>query len=89
MNAETGEINDLEGLHLADESDRAHEGARDGGASQRNGKLVVSRCRTHNDQLVVGCCGIILARKTFYHSESVSAVKVSFLTFYLFLINQP
>ncbi|KAG0152535.1 hypothetical protein CROQUDRAFT_35184, partial [Cronartium quercuum f. sp. fusiforme G11] len=30
---------------------------------------------THNDQLIVGTCGIIIAQITFYHSESVSAVK--------------
>ncbi|EGG12467.1 uncharacterized protein MELLADRAFT_70606 [Melampsora larici-populina 98AG31] len=72
LDAETGEFIDLEGVREADESNRAHEGARDGGQGK---KLVTSRCRTHNDQLVVGCCGIILARKTFYHAESVSAVK--------------
>ncbi|EGG09598.1 uncharacterized protein MELLADRAFT_95868 [Melampsora larici-populina 98AG31] len=75
LDAETGEFNDLEGLRQADEANRAHKSARDGGESKAKGKLVVSRCRTHNDQLVVGCCGIVLARKTFYHSESVSAVK--------------
>lgn len=75
LNSETGEFYDLESLQQADESNRAHEATRDGGESQPVCKVCLSRCRTHNDQLIVGCCGVVLARKTFYHSESVSAVK--------------
>jgi hypothetical protein len=39
------------------------------------------RRRTHNEQLIIAPCGIILARETFYHSEAFSAVAVSFSTF--------
>lgn len=35
------------------------------------------RRRTHNEQLIVRPCGIIVSRATFFGSEAVSAVKVS------------
>ena len=35
------------------------------------------RKRTHNEQLFVAPCGIIIARETFYHSEAPSSVVVS------------
>ncbi|EGG03688.1 uncharacterized protein MELLADRAFT_89997 [Melampsora larici-populina 98AG31] len=76
LDADTAQILNLEVLQHADESQRAHEAARDGGESQAAGKYLLSRSRTHNDQLIVAPCGIILARKTFYNAESVSAVKV-------------
>lgn len=34
------------------------------------------RRRTHNDELCVASCGVILGRKTFYGSEAPSAVRV-------------
>jgi len=34
------------------------------------------RKRTHNEQLFVAPCGIIIARETFYHSEALSSVIV-------------
>lgn len=39
-------------------------------------KGVFSRKWTHNEQLMVRPCGIIVGRATFYASESMSAVKV-------------
>ncbi|KAH9823869.1 hypothetical protein DFH28DRAFT_1161758 [Melampsora americana] len=75
LDSNTAQFNDLESVQQSDESNRAHESARDGGESQACGKYVLTRSRTHNDQLIVTCCGIILARKTFYNAESVSAVK--------------
>ncbi|KAL0070341.1 hypothetical protein AAF712_002529 [Marasmius tenuissimus] len=33
-----------------------------------------SRRRTHNEQLIIAPCGMILARQTFYHSEGFSLV---------------
>lgn len=33
---------------------------------------------THNEQLFVRCCGIIISRATFYGSEAIHGVKVSF-----------
>lgn len=38
---------------------------------------VFSRRWTHNEQLMVRPCGIVIARATFFGSEAVSAVKVS------------
>lgn len=34
---------------------------------------------THNEQLLVRCCGIVIARATFYEAESLSNVVVSLL----------
>nr|GAT61216.1 predicted protein [Mycena chlorophos] len=44
--------------------------------SQRSGaiKLDLARFWTHNDQLFILCCGIIISRTTFYHDEGVSSV---------------
>lgn len=40
------------------------------------------RNRTNNEQLIVACCGVVLARKTMYGSENVSVVVVhEFLVF--------
>ncbi|EGF98317.1 uncharacterized protein MELLADRAFT_96011 [Melampsora larici-populina 98AG31] len=60
---------------FSDEADRAHEAARDGGEAQPKGTPVLTRSRTHNDQLIVGTCGIILSRRTFYNAEAPSAVR--------------
>lgn len=38
---------------------------------------VFSRKWTHNEQLMVRPCGVVIGRATFYQSESVPAVKVS------------
>lgn len=52
-------------------------------------KGVFSRKWTHNEQLMVRPCGVVIGRATFYNAESMSGVKVSechqqstFLTFY-------
>lgn len=37
------------------------------------------RRRTHNEQLIVAPCGVIIARSTFFGSEAVSSVRVSFI----------
>jgi hypothetical protein len=42
-------------------------------------KARFARRRTHNEQLLVSCCGIILARGTMFGAEAISGVKVSFL----------
>lgn len=39
-------------------------------------KVRLARRRTHNEQLVVCCCGVIAARGTMYGAEAVSGVKV-------------
>ncbi|EGG08161.1 uncharacterized protein MELLADRAFT_84934 [Melampsora larici-populina 98AG31] len=69
LNPETTEIIDLDELHDADEA------ARDGGEAQPKITSACSRCRTHNDQLIVGTCGIILSRRTFYNAEAPSALR--------------
>ncbi|KAH9812932.1 hypothetical protein DFH28DRAFT_1175485, partial [Melampsora americana] len=71
----TGEIEDLDSLQQADESDRAEESRRSGeeGGSK---KPTLSRSRTHNEQLAVAPCGVILGRQTMFNSESPSAVKI-------------
>ncbi|KAA1128364.1 hypothetical protein PGTUg99_014488 [Puccinia graminis f. sp. tritici] len=76
----SGEIEDFDSLQQADESDRAEESRRSGeeGASK---KPTLSRARTHNDQLAVAPCGVILARQTMFNSESPSAVKVNLSCF--------
>ncbi|KAI9615124.1 hypothetical protein H4Q26_011664 [Puccinia striiformis f. sp. tritici PST-130] len=78
LEEEAGEIEDLDSLRQADESDRAEESRRAGeeGASK---KPTLSRARTHNDQLAVAPCGVILARQTMFNSESPSAVKLFLL----------
>lgn len=35
--------------------------------------------RTHNEQLIMRCCGVILSRATLFGSEAVSAVNVRIL----------
>ncbi|KAF7288473.1 hypothetical protein HMN09_01389500 [Mycena chlorophos] len=44
--------------------------------SKRSGpiKLDLTRFWTHNDQLFILCCGVIISRTTFYHDEGVSSV---------------
>lgn len=34
------------------------------------------RARTHNEQIIVGCCGLIIGRVTFYGAEAVTSVIV-------------
>lgn len=74
----TAELVGLEDVQQADEEDRAHEQAREGGdlPKTKGTRVCLSRKRTHNDQLAVATCGVILGRETFYNAESVSAVRV-------------
>ena len=60
----------LYGSSVADASDQTRK--------QPQVKLQTRRNYTHNEQLLVMCCGIIIARATFYTSEAVSSVKVSY-----------
>lgn len=73
---DTAELVGLEDVQQGDEADRAHEQGREGGETPAS-KVCLSRSRTHNDQLIVSTCGIVLARETFFNSESPSAVRVS------------
>jgi hypothetical protein len=44
--------------------------------NRKQPKARFARRRTHNEQLVVRPCGVILSRATFFGSEAVSAVRV-------------
>ncbi|KAI0740894.1 hypothetical protein C8Q76DRAFT_607919 [Earliella scabrosa] len=42
--------------------------------SRKKQKSAITRRFTHNEQLIVRCCGIIIARATFFEAESMSNV---------------
>ena len=46
-------------------------------AGNRKLKAFFGRRRTHNEQIIMRSCGVILSRATFFGSEAVSAVDVS------------
>lgn len=48
-----------------------------GGARRPKVKTRFTRRSTHNEQLVVRPCGVIIGRATMFHAEAFSAVKVS------------
>lgn len=79
----TAELEGLEDIRHANEAERADESHRDGGDTSKKAAPKMSRLRTHNDQLIVATCGVILARQTMFHSESPSAVKVSNIHLFL------
>lgn len=53
----------------------------------RQPRAQFGRRRTHNEQLVVACCGIIIARATMFGAEAVSGVKVMITTSVQFIHN--
>lgn len=77
----TGQIGEaeLQAIKQANEADRNDERRRDGENSSKNSGPKLSRARTHNDQLIVGTCGVILARQSMFNSEALSALKVCHL----------
>jgi hypothetical protein len=77
LSPDTGEVTLTEDdLLYGDVDERKHESARDSGESKKQKKPLFTRLCTHNEQLLVAPCGVVMARKTFYKSESVSKVKV-------------
>lgn len=50
--------------------------AEEGNQGKRRLRASFGVRRTHNEQLIMRPCGVILARATFYGSEAVSAVNV-------------
>jgi hypothetical protein len=44
--------------------------------TRRRLKAMFGRQRTHNEQLMVAPCGMIIARQTFFGAEGVASVKV-------------
>ena len=45
-------------------------------AAKKKIRAQFGRSRTHNEQILVAPCGMIIARETFYHAESITAVVV-------------
>lgn len=59
-------------------TEAAFEGSDTRAKNSRKGlKGVFSRRWTHNEQLMVRPCGVVVGRATFYFAESMSGVKVS------------
>lgn len=58
--------------------------ARDLPTTHRKLRVQFGRKRTHNEQLFVAPCGVIVARETFYHSEAPTAVIVRILAINFF-----
>ena len=54
---------------------------RDSNSRRKKLRAQFGQKRTHNEQLIVAPCGIILARQTFYGAEGVSSVAVKFNPF--------
>ena len=54
------------------------ESAPTGISGKRILRAQFGRRRTHNEQLFVSPCGLIMARETFYHAEAIYSVIVSF-----------
>lgn len=75
LNPLTAELIDLDTIHQADKADRVHKAAWDGGEAKPKGAPSMSRNRTHNNQVIVGSCGIFHSRRTFYNAEAPSAVR--------------
>jgi hypothetical protein len=63
------------GVELDDKDAQEDTPKSDGG--NRKPKARFGRRRTHNEQLVVCCCGVIAARTTMFGAEAISGVKVS------------
>lgn len=72
---------DTEGLDAVDgmESLPATEEISPESQSDQSGKIKaqLTRKRTHNEELCVACCGVILGRATFFGSEALNGVRVS------------
>lgn len=62
--------------HPRDFDQDADDGSRKSDSGNQQPKARFSRRRTHNEQLVVSCCGVILARGTMFGAEAISGVKV-------------
>jgi hypothetical protein len=51
-------------------------GTRKSDLGNQQPKARFGRRKTHNEQLVVACCGVIVARGTMFGAESISGVQV-------------
>jgi hypothetical protein len=61
---------------IPDDLEDVHDAAWKSDEGNQQPKARFARRRTHNEQLVVSCCGMILARGTMYGAEAISGVKV-------------
>lgn len=79
---------DIEAVLSTDAPDATMSGQSDVGCPSKSegGNQAVcarfGRKRTHNEELCVSSCGMILARETFFGSESLTNIKVSFYFHY-------
>lgn len=73
-----GNFHDFESIKQADEADRYAEKARDGGVSASPQAPRLSQRRTHNNQLIVGTCGVILVCQTMFRAESQAQLRYVF-----------
>jgi hypothetical protein len=64
---------DIATLHGADEDEECVEKP---GTGNRQLKAYFSKRRTHNEQLMMRPCGVVLSHATFFGSEAISAVNV-------------
>ena len=61
-----------------DDDDENHiDSVHKSDAGNKVPKARFARRRTHNEQLIVSCCGVVLARGTMFGAEAISGVKVS------------
>jgi len=63
---------DIDGL----DADSRPDEALVGGGLKRRLRTLFTRVRTHNEQIIVAPCGVIIARETFYSAEAISSVAV-------------
>ncbi|KAH6879337.1 hypothetical protein BKA70DRAFT_1475132 [Coprinopsis sp. MPI-PUGE-AT-0042] len=64
--------------------DSSEEPAHKSDSGNKNLKIQLARRRTHNEQLIVCCCGVIAARSTMFGAEAISGVKDFIKSAYLF-----
>jgi hypothetical protein len=64
------------GVELDDDDNEVQEDTPKSDQGDRRPKARFGRRRTHNEQLVVCCCGVIAARTTMFGAEAISGVKV-------------
>ncbi|KDQ09951.1 hypothetical protein BOTBODRAFT_116421, partial [Botryobasidium botryosum FD-172 SS1] len=64
-----------EDAHLARQQAFFQLSAQAEATGRHQAKGQFTRNRTHNEQIIVRPCGMIVSRETFYHSESLAAVR--------------
>jgi hypothetical protein len=77
-----GQVTDsfAEQVDIEEEEEDVVEDTPKSDAGNCKPKARFGRRRTHNEQLIVCCCGVIAARATMFGAEAISGVKVSFKT---------